>query len=136
MNAWDLARADAGELDVGALDEAEGVVELDPVGVALLAPRAGSQEGQRRGGPEHDGDADHAPHGPGGTWDGSQGKPAGGLKARVALGRARAAVVLAGDGGGAELRAAQRRAEQLQVAVDVGGGVDVRPALLAAPSAS
>src|SRR6185503_13962538 len=54
------------------------------------------------------------------------GEAGGRLEARVALGRARAAVVLAGDGGGAELRAAQRRAEQLQVAVDVGGGVDVQ----------
>ena len=75
----DRARADAGDLDVAALDEPERVVELDGELRAALLLRAGRRErvGARAG--EDEDDDEGAPHLPGSTCDGSQGKSGVGL---------------------------------------------------------
>ena len=74
------AGADAGDLEVAALDEPERAVELRPV-LALVGIRArAAQEdpADAGGGDEQQGE-DGALHGPSGTSDASQGKSALGL---------------------------------------------------------
>jgi hypothetical protein len=71
----DLARADAGDLEVAALDQAERVVELDLELLALLVlGRAAGEQHEAGGGRDERDDGDDAPHrcAPGKSWFGSQ----------------------------------------------------------------
>ena len=88
---------DAGDLEVGAGDQAEGVVELDLVRADGAVVRRAAGEDQKGAGRKHDQrDEDDALHGPVGTCFGLHGISALGVVERAALHRARAAVALAG----------------------------------------
>ena len=132
-HAGDVAGADAGDLDVGALDDAERVVELDRVGPVLRVLRAGAgrrDDGGGAGG-EQQGDDEQAAH----------------LVARERLARvavevrrrlpgpravlglvvaaARAAVALVGRRGGLEGLVAQLRRDGRELALEQGEGARV-----------
>jgi hypothetical protein len=73
LEAGDLPGADARDLDVGAVDEPEGVVELDLVARrAVTVAGARGRQHPRRSGGQHEADEQRAPHGPSGSWPGSQ----------------------------------------------------------------
>ena len=74
LHVGDLSRAHAGDLHVGALGQAEGVVQLHPVALVavVVALRAAGDQHEGAGSGEDQGDGDRALHGPGGSWVGSQ----------------------------------------------------------------
>ena len=123
----DLARAHAGDLQVAAVDQAERVVELDPVAVAR-----GAVAGAAEDDPERAGDraarrgcrarASLALR----DLRGVAGVVGGRLPDRAALDRARAAVALAEAGELLEERLAQLRRDRREDAVDEREGVDVQ----------
>src|SRR3954447_454355 len=79
LDVGDLPGAHARDLEVAALDEPEGVVELDPVGVPLAAAEPGRQHDVRAQRGDEREDDERALHLPSGSWAASHGKSAVGL---------------------------------------------------------
>jgi hypothetical protein len=80
LDGGDLARAHAGDLEIAALDEAEGVVELDPVHPLVgIRARAGQRDPAGAEARDDEQGDQRAPHGPSGSSEASHGKSSVGL---------------------------------------------------------